>query len=149
MSDAFMRETDIQRECTVLLQSVGAYVLRTNQPRASFVSAGLPDLICFLPRRKGILLVECKKRGAKQSDIQILVGAKAAQAGVPLVVGGPEEVRTALEIVGLIGGGPKRPVEKECPCIVAEKAICGSPKCFHFAAGIGYCETCGNSGTVK
>ena len=102
MTDLGLRETDVQRQVTELLQSVGAFVLRTNQPRASRVSPGLPDIICLLPRRLGVLFVECKSKTGKQNDAQILVEARAAHAGVPYVLGGIEEVREWLTTAGIL-----------------------------------------------
>ena len=96
------RETDVQRRIKVLLESVGGFVLRTNQNRASRVSPGLPDIICLLPRGKGCLFVEAKSRHGKQSDSQILVERKCVEAKVAYVCGGEDEVRHALQIAGLL-----------------------------------------------
>ena len=95
-------ERDVQREGMLLLQSLGAFCLRTNQHRQSRVSPGLPDVIALLPRRKGVLFWEAKGPKGKQSDAQILVEARCAQAGVGYVCGGLQELRAALELAGLL-----------------------------------------------
>ena len=103
MSEGFdVLEKDVQREGMLLLQSLGAFVLRTNQPRQSRVSPGLPDVIALLPRRKGVLFWEAKGPKGKQSDAQILVQARCAQADVPYVVGGLDELTFALQHLGLL-----------------------------------------------
>ena len=103
MTGAFPpREADIQKQIIELLTSVGAYVLRTSQSRASRVTPGLPDLIALLPRRKGILLIEVKSAHGKQSDAQIICESRAQQAGVPYVCGGLQEVRAALSSLGVL-----------------------------------------------
>ncbi len=97
-----LREVDVQKQGTELLQSLGAFVLRTNQPRQSRVSPGLPDVIALLPRRKGVLFWEAKGPKGKQSDAQILVEARCAQAGVGYVCGGLAELESALRLAGLL-----------------------------------------------
>ena len=103
MSEGFAPlERDVQRQIKDLLEAVGGFVLRTNQNRASRVSPGLPDIICLLPRGKGVLFVEAKSAKGKQSDSQILVERKCAEANVAYVCGGVSEVRAALALAGLV-----------------------------------------------
>lgn len=102
MTNAFRLERDHQHAGIVLAESVGCFCLRTNAPKATYSTPGLPDVLIFLPRGKGILLWEVKRVGGKSSDRQILVAAKAALAGIPLVTGTEEDLQRALELAGLI-----------------------------------------------
>lgn len=102
VANALVREVDVQRQVTELLHSVGAFVARTNQNRASRVSPGLPDVIALLPRRLGVLFVEVKAAKGKQSDAQILFQARCEQAGEPYILGGVAEVTAYLESVGIL-----------------------------------------------
>ena len=99
-----LREVDVQKQGTELLQSLGAFCLRTNQPRASRVSPGLPDVIALLPRRLGVIFWETKRPGGRQSDAQILVEARCQQAGVPYVCGDLQALRAFLVERGLLVG---------------------------------------------
>ena len=56
----------------------------------------------FLPRRKGVLFWEAKGPKGKQSDSQVLVEARCAQAGVGYVCGGLVELESALRLAGLL-----------------------------------------------
>ena len=104
MSDAFLRETDHQHAGIALAEACGCFCLRTNGPRMTYSTAGLPDVLIFLPRGKGILLWEVKRPGGKSSDRQTLVAAKATLSGIPYVTGTEEDLRSALELAGVLRG---------------------------------------------
>ena len=100
---AFQRETDEQKLGTELLERIGCFVFRTNQPRASRVTPGLPDVIALLPRRLGVLLWEAKSATGRQSDAQILVESRCRDSAVPYVCGTVADLTVALEGLGLVG----------------------------------------------
>lgn len=95
-----------QSHIVQLLRSFGctAYVMGTHRRRGDYQgtmqTAGLPDLLAFLPARIGgvatvaprMVFVECKADGGSLRPEQVAFRQQAIDAGIPHVVGGLDEV---------------------------------------------------------
>lgn len=88
-------EKETQHAVRRLLASVGARVWDTSQPFRAKITPGLPDLLAFVPGR-GLVFIECKRPGGKQSPAQREFQAECEAAGVPYVLGGVDEVAAYL-----------------------------------------------------
>lgn len=91
-------EKQVQADVNDLLGKIGCRVWDTSQPMRALITPGLPDLLVFHPKR-GLLFVECKAPGGKQSEAQEDFQRLCSRAGVPYIVGGVQEV-----LAFLVGG---------------------------------------------
>lgn len=106
-------ERVVQQQVLHLLRSVGGcpYVLGTTRPKGdrpgTFMSRGWPDVGCFLPfSATGTtwhwLWVEVKAKGGRLRPEQAVFARQCAEAGVPHVVGGVDEVLAYLRAHGYV-----------------------------------------------
>lgn len=91
-------EKQVQHAVKDLLRKLGCRVYDTSQPMRALITPGVPDLIVFHPLR-GLLFIECKAHGGKQSEAQIDFQRLSEHAGIPYIVGGVEET-----LAFLVGG---------------------------------------------
>lgn len=102
MTAAPASERAVQQAVAALYRGVGAVVASTSQPRASRVTAGLPDLIVLLPRGRGVVFHEVKAAGGRQRAAQAEFQTACRMADVPYVLGGVAEARAVLVDIGLL-----------------------------------------------
>lgn len=92
-------EKSVQTACKKLLRLSRIAVYDTSQPFKAAITPGLPDLICFCPKR-GLFFMECKRKGARQTDAQEEFQALSERAGIPYVLGGIDQLTTFLYGLG-------------------------------------------------
>ncbi len=79
-----------------ILAAHGVAVYDTSQPFRALITPGVPDLICFCPRR-GLFFVEVKAPGGRPTPAQLEFRERCTAAGAQHVLGGANEVLTFLE----------------------------------------------------
>lgn len=90
-------EKEVQHAVKKLLAFARVVVYDTSQPFRAAITPGLPDLICFCPKR-GLFFVEVKRDGGRLSQAQFDFGSYCAAFEVPYIVGGVTEVAEFLGI---------------------------------------------------
>ena len=99
-------ERVVQRQIVALLRSLGGlvWVLGTTRRRGDYQGTmqtpGLPDLIAAIKGR--MLMVECKAKGGRLTDDQLVFRAFCLDCGVAHVVGGVDEVLAWLQQQGIV-----------------------------------------------
>lgn len=105
MTSLAPRESSVQASVVALLKSVGVHVYQCSAYRAggAHIEAGVPDLICLLPRGLGMFWFEVKASPkSKQRDSQVLFQKRCEESGVRYYLGGLDEARAALQIAGIL-----------------------------------------------
>jgi hypothetical protein len=81
-------EADVQREVIRLFRAMGGDVYELSQKRAAKQTPGLPDLWCFMPRRRLGFWWETKRpRGGRLSPAQVHFAEQCAATGTPYGTG--------------------------------------------------------------
>jgi hypothetical protein len=93
-------ERRIQAKIKQLLKLHHCAIWDTSQYFRAAITAGLPDLVVFCPKR-GLFFVEVKARDGRQSKAQRGFQERCEQAGVPYILGGLEVV--AAWVNGTVG----------------------------------------------
>jgi hypothetical protein len=88
-------EKDVQRKVYKLLAQCGCAIYNMSQVRASMVSLGIPDLMCFHALR-GFAFIEVKAENGRMSTAQREFQHQCSEAGITYIVGGVQEVRDWL-----------------------------------------------------
>lgn len=88
-------EKTVQAEIKRLLGTHEIEVYDTSQPFRAAITPGVPDLLCFCPRR-GFFVVEVKSATGKQSAAQLHFQHLCERAGVRYILGGVAAVTAFL-----------------------------------------------------
>lgn len=100
-------EADVQRAVKALFQQSGCVVYDLSQgyrndPRGTRQTPGLPDLWCFVPRKKLTFWFEVKAHDGRRTDSQIVFGAMCAATSQHYGWGGVEQAKDLLRTWGMI-----------------------------------------------
>jgi hypothetical protein len=97
-----LRERDVQRQVVRLYESFRCIVYSTANPRRTFSTPGIPDLLVFSPVASRFWLHEVKAERGRVSDEQRAFEELCGSCGVGHVLGGVEEAKRHLQAIGLM-----------------------------------------------
>lgn len=97
-----LREAEVQDAGVKLLRRIGCRVYVTSQRRASSVTKGVPDVLCFPPNGRPFFFWEAKSETGKRSPAQEAFGALCDHAGTGYCWGASASLMTHLRKIQVL-----------------------------------------------